>query len=429
MANRKLLILTYHFPPSSAVGSHRLLGFVRHLPRYRWQCAVVAPPGLPWEPSDDALCERVPADTALYPARYPAGPLAKPLRKAFPYAVWLSAAWAACRRAIQDHRPEAVLTSGPPHIIHLLGGHLRRRHGLPWVADFRDPWSAGVHSEGRSRVFKSWEAWAEGAVLRGADRIICNTPRAREILAETYSHEASRIVSITNGYDPESFAIRPAREMTSNSPTVDIIYAGEIYANRNPRPFLEAISQLDPQTIPGRRSLRIRFIGRLGAGAPQVEAQIRDLRLEGVASLSGQVSYARSLEEMMRADILLLLLSPGWPGAVPAKLYEYIGAGRPILALAEPDSVAAWVLRESGAPHRVAPPGDPEAIRRALVELLAETLGAPATGAAARATSRFTREALAGELAELLDACVNGRRQEDRSGLKHPTLAEAPPWT
>jgi glycosyltransferase involved in cell wall biosynthesis len=430
MADRKLLILTYHFPPSSAAGAHRLLGFVRHLPKFGWQCAVVAPPGLPWEPSDRALRERVPDDTAVYTAQYPSGLLTKPLRKAFPYAAWLPMAWAACRRALRDQRPDALLTSGPPHIIHLLGHHLRRRHGFSWVADFRDPWSAGGNSDIHGRVPAGWEAWAEKAVLRGADRIVGNTPRAKEILASAYPGEAPKMAAITNGYDPENFELASGRALPSESRTVDIIHPGEIYANRDPGPFLEAISKLDPAAIPDGRSLRVRFIGRLGPGAPQIEVLIRDFRLEGVATFSGQVSYVRSLDEMMRADILLLLDSSRRRAGVPAKLFEYVGAGRPILALAEPESDVAWVLRESGAPHRVAPPGDPTAIGRALTELLAETVGPPVREAGREPSpTRFTREMLAGELAGLLDGCVEGRKQEARAESVHRALAEAPPCT
>src|SRR5512135_183957 len=100
MPLRSVLILTYHFPPSAASGSFRLLGFVRHLPKFGWRSVVVAPPRIPWEPTDEALLDQLPPETALYHVPYPESRLWKPVRKFAPYGVWLPAAWAGCRRAI-----------------------------------------------------------------------------------------------------------------------------------------------------------------------------------------------------------------------------------------------------------------------------------------------------------------------------------------
>src|SRR5271157_1053610 len=111
MTQRRLLMVTYHFPPSSAVGGHRLLGFCRHLPSLGWSCSVVAPPGLPWEPVDPELTRRVPAETSVYYACFPDGWAYKPVRWCAGWASWFPWAWPALRRAIREHRPDAVLTS------------------------------------------------------------------------------------------------------------------------------------------------------------------------------------------------------------------------------------------------------------------------------------------------------------------------------
>ena len=146
MLLKKLLLITYHFPPSAASGAFRLLGFARHLPTFGWQPLVVAPPGLPWEPTDAALAEQIPAEAIIESVGYPAG-APKLLRKFAQNAIWLPYAWFTCQRMIAEHRPDAILTSGPPHCVHLLGQRLNRSTGLPWIADFRDPWI----SDGRRR--------------------------------------------------------------------------------------------------------------------------------------------------------------------------------------------------------------------------------------------------------------------------------------
>jgi glycosyltransferase involved in cell wall biosynthesis len=403
MAARKLLILTYHFPPSAAAGGFRMLGFAQHLPAFGWHAVVVAPPRLPGEPSDPALFERVPRETALcyvdYPSRWPW----KPFTKFFGGAAWLPFAAAGCYRAIRHYRPHAVLSSGPPHHVHLLGRHLHRWIGLPWVADFRDPWVAGDRSAMTWQV-ASWEKRAEPSVILEADAIIANTPAASNILGEAYPEHSPKIVSITNGYDAERFLANSIRPLAHQ--TVEIAHLGEIYANRDPEPFLKAIRGLMSDDTPSRRAFRIRFIGRLGAAQQQINYLIRTEGLESVVELGGQVAYDESLRVMLGADVLLLLDSPGRRTGVPAKLYEYIGARRPILALAEQKSDVAWVLRESGLPHRVAPPRDAEAIRCALGDLLQDPAVFRCGTPNEPSPARFTRRHLAGELASLLDSCV-----------------------
>src|SRR5262245_44908597 len=167
MLLKKALLITYHFPPSAASGSFRLLGFAKHLPAFGWQPLVIAPPCLPWEPIDPQLVKAIPAEVIVEHVPYPiAAP--KLLRVLAQYAVWLPRAWSACKRVVGEHRPELILTSGPPHCVHALGYYLKRRTGLPWVADFRDPWI----SDGTKRQLSWMQRWArrwEGSVFDQVD--------------------------------------------------------------------------------------------------------------------------------------------------------------------------------------------------------------------------------------------------------------------
>jgi glycosyltransferase involved in cell wall biosynthesis len=246
--------------------------------------------------------------------------------------------------------------------------------------------------------------------MRDADAIVANTPGACDLLREVYPEHGSKMVSITNGYDPESFQANPVPPLAGR--TVDITHIGEIYANRDPGPLLEAIRGLGTDHRPNSRSLRIRFIGRLGSAPQRLEDLIRACGMEGMVDLGGQIPYDESLRAMVQADVLLLLDSPGRKAGVPAKLYEYIGARRPILALGESDGDLAWVLRESGVPHRIAPPRAPGAIQRALLELLEDPTTAAYGATETPAPTRFTREYLAGELAGLLDSLVERRSRK-----------------
>ena len=310
-------------------------------------------------------------------------------------AVWLPKAWPACARAWKEHRPDAVLTSGPPHVVHLLGLLLKRRYGLPWVADFRDPWVKGCQVAG-VRIPKGWwPARLEPVVMRHADVIAANTPLARETLRDAYPECGEKMVVLTNGFDPEDFAPRDPAAGTGGA--FRIVHAGEMYAGRDPRPFLDAVRDLQ-----GRCPCRVGLIGRTGDLTFDLGEEIRHRGLEGAVSVRGQVPYAETLEELPRADILLLMDSPGRRVGVPAKLYEYLGTGRPILALAERDGDLASLLRESGVPHRIASPSDPAEIARGVAELADEARRGPAAPARDGRLA-FSREAISGQLAGVLD--------------------------
>ncbi|MFO0891130.1 MAG: glycosyltransferase family 4 protein [Isosphaeraceae bacterium] len=424
MALRKLLIVSYHFPPSAASGSFRLLGFVRHLPKFGWETSVVAPPRLPWEPTDEGLLARVPPGTRIHHVRYPEGLFWKPVRKVAMLEMWLPFAWAAIRRVIRRENVDAVLTSGPPHAVHLLGMWLRRREDLLWAADFRDPWNTGDPTC-LATSYRGWERRAEVSVMREADLIVANSPGALELLAGAHPEHRRKMRSITNGYDAEAFLEAPAR--AGAGPTLEIVHTGEIYANRDPRPLLEAIGSLAPGGRSGEKSIRLRFIGREGDTGRQFRELAAARGLGHLVEFVGQLPYSRAIEEMTRADVLLLLDTPGRRAGVPAKLFEYIGAGRPILALAEPGSDTATILRESGAMHRVAPPLDPTAIGRALADLIGELRLRADEPPAAGDRGRFTREALAADLARVLDSGLDGTARPPSDRLLVPMPAESIP--
>jgi glycosyltransferase involved in cell wall biosynthesis len=393
---RKFLLVTYHFPPSSASGSFRMLGLVRHLPRHGWEPVVVAPPTMPWEPADEALGRQVPATTTVFSAPYPTGFLTKISRKLLgPEPVWLPRGLAAARRAVRETKPEVVITSGPPHWVHYIGLYLKCRAGLGWVADLRDPWMP------RGDVGSIWAktTWAdrhgEKQMMKHADAIISNAPLAQTILQGAYPRYADKIKMVTNGFDPESF--QPVERSTTRP--IRIVHTGELYVGRDPRTFLDALALLGKAPT-SDRPIHAAFLGRNTGGKFDLDAEVTKRDLEAVVSVGGQVPYHQSLQDMAAADILLMLDGPGRKLGVPAKLYEYLGAGRPILALTDPDGDSSWVLRQSGLAHRiVAPPGNPEEIRQAICDLAAQ-VNQPKTPAS---LAMFTREHMAEQIAALLD--------------------------
>ena len=307
--------------------------------------------------------------------------------------------------------PDVVLTSGPPHSVHALGRKVQRATGAFWAADFRDPWVAGRWRGADPNIL---ERRAERAVIAQADLVIANAPEARRAFGSYYPDWAEKFVVIPNGYDPGPHPARP--------PCVDgairMLHAGEIYAGRDPRPLLDALAQLHPEARP----IEVEFLGRVDGMSLEEEAVRRGLT--GRVHVRGQVAAAESSRAMAEADILLLMDTPGRRLGVPAKLYEYIGTGRPVLALAEHDGDTAWALRQSGAATRLAPPRDVEAIRIAVKEVAA-LAAAPATALPPEA-AQFTRANLAKQLSEQLTQLLSARLNLAPEGARQAN-AIAPP--
>jgi glycosyltransferase involved in cell wall biosynthesis len=214
---------------------------------------------------------------------------------------------------------------------------------------------------------------------------------------------------ITNGYDPERFPAEAGRAEPSPTDPLSIVYTGQFYADRHPGGLLDAIQSLRQDPPPGMPALRVEFFGKPDTTV-DVAGEIRRRGLEDVVSLKGHVPYAESLRIMTRADVLLLVDQPGRLRGVPAKLYEYLGAGRPVLAMVEPDSDTAWVLEQSDIPYRMAAPTDARGIRQALIELVLAARSSP-RGASREGRLAFTRPRLTAALAELLDQCVASRAE------------------
>jgi hypothetical protein len=223
------------------------------------------------------------------------------------------------------------------------------------------------------------------------------------------------MTSITNGYDPEQF--ESMRDSPRSNSAIEIVHTGTIYADRSPGAFLMAMQFLDDSKLAGKM-LRVRLIGDFMD--VEKKRDIDDFTQRGLNAsvmVESQVPHSGAIAAMLQADLLLLLDTPGRRAGVPAKLYEYIGARRPILALAELDSDVAWVLRESGVVHRLAPPRDSAAIQRALTELLQVAADNHGGDRPQPVRRRFIRQELAGELAALLDSCLERSPLRNRARL------------
>ncbi len=196
---------------------------------------------MPHEPVDPKLAGQVPPETAIYSVPYPRGN--RLTRRFVPLAIWVPPALAACAQAIRAENPDAVLTSSPPHMIHLLGRLLKARFGLPWIADYRAPWVHGLGILPSRDWHIRWKVLQERIVLRTADTIVVNTPLARDALARDAPQYAFKMRAITNGFDPENFVSNNAA--VEQRSTLSILHTGELYSGRDPRPLFDVLRGLE----------------------------------------------------------------------------------------------------------------------------------------------------------------------------------------
>jgi glycosyltransferase involved in cell wall biosynthesis len=408
----RALIVACNFPPDASVGTMRTLRLVRHLVASAWQVSVVtvAPQGLrPGSVVDAALVDRVPPDVAVVRATplrpferltatvkrsrpgssrgattsaagtsaaspLPAASAWTQVRRAVGAALaipdrdasWLvPAIWSGWRHA-SDHRPDVVYSSGPPFSAHLAAAALARLLRVPWVADFRDPWARAPWREDRFAFER--KAWAvlERFVVRHADAVVFVTDTNRRDFAREYGSAATRFSVVPNGCDPRDFDGLSCRHEPGGR--LVLLHAGSLYGARNPAPLFRALASAIARGRIDAASFRLRFIGRVGAIGVDLPALARSLGLEGVVEFSSHMPRRDSLQEMLDASALLIV-QPITTVSIPAKLYEYMAAGRPILALAEPGGETADLVSRSGA-GVVAAADDDTAIEEALVSVV-----------------------------------------------------------
>lgn len=372
-----VLLIAYHFPPlAGSSGIQRTLRFAQHLPQFGWQPIVLTAHPRAYERTADDLLREVPQDLpvtrsfALDTARhlslfnrYP-GFLARPDR-------WMTWRWSAVPaglRLIDRYKPKAIWSTYPIATAHEIGYALHRRSGLPWIADFRDP-MAQQDYPADPRVHRRFEQ-IERKVFETAAAAVFTTRGCADIYRKRFPQSTTRLEVIENGYDEESFAsLAPS---TVRQPLVPgkltLLHSGIIYPwERDPRPFFDALAQLQRDRKIDARSVCVRLRASVHEEFLNREIQSRDL--QELVELAPPIPYRQALQEMTQADALLVMQAANCNEQIPAKIYEYLRSGRPILGLTDPLGDTADVLKRAGL-DGIAPLDDAAQIANAIERLL-----------------------------------------------------------
>lgn len=406
-------MVAYHFPPlAGSSGIQRTLRFVQQLPQFGWQTAVLSTHPRAYERVSEDLMGEVPSATpvrrafALDTARHLQlggrylGGMARPDR-------WISWKFDGVRQGMQlirEFRPDVLWSTYPIASAHVIGAALHRKSGIPWVADFRDP----MAHDGYPADPLTWQSFheIEQAAIRQASRCVFTTPGAARLYQERYPDAAERIVVLENGYDEESFAsVSPAPTAPAAGRPLVLLHSGIVYASeRDPTQFFTALGALQRSGALKPTDLTVRF------RAAVHEQLLRDLAARHGASdfieICPAVPYRDALAEMMSVDALLVMQASNCNAQIPAKVYEYLRAGRPILGLTDPIGDTAGVLRGAGLPD-IVPIDSVEAIEAVLPALVARwrdgDVVLPRPEAVRQASRRGRSEAIAALLEQVAD--------------------------
>jgi hypothetical protein len=355
-------MVAFHYPPSfGSSGIQRTLKFSRYLPESGWRPLILSVHPRAHPKVDNADVGDVPSDVrvvrafALDTRRHLALRGSSPRVLGLPdqWISWWLGAVPAGLRLIRRHRPRAIWSTYPIATAHLIALTLHRLTSIPWVADFRDPMIDGDYPS--NAPTRRIHRWIEDRAAVRASRLIFTTPSARrEFLGRHPRVTLSRCLVIPNGYDETDFVgipRTPPATIPMDRP-VRIVHAGFVYqGERDPRPLFRALSRLRKDARLDARSVRIDL---RAPGATEYYADlIQSLDLQDMVFLLPALPYRAALRDSGTADALLLLQGPTCNHQIPAKAYEYLRLGRPILALTPAESDTAALLDECGGATRI----------------------------------------------------------------------------
>lgn len=376
---KRILMVAYHFPPlAGSSGIQRTLRFVQHLPKFGWEPMVLSADPCAYERISDDLMQEIPEGTVVKRAfaldtarhlslkgRYIAA-MARPDR-------WMSWKFDGVRegmRLIKKYRPDVIWSTYPIPSAHVIGAELQRRTGLPWVADFRDPMAQeGYPADPVTR--RQFVEIEKNAVERASVSLF-TTPGAARVYQKRYPASAHKIAVLENGYDEQSFVQAASGSDRENEPlnpgAFTFLHSGIIYPEeRDPTQLFQALAKIR-QTNPGAvGKLKIRFRASVHDDLLHRLAKIN--HVEAFIETVPPVAYREALREMLRADGLLVMQAANCNDQIPAKIYEYLRAGKPILGLTDHAGDTASLLRDAGCAP-IADLADVDEIYRALFQFI-----------------------------------------------------------
>ena len=445
---KRVLVITYYWPPSGGSGVQRWVKFAKYLLGEGWQCVVCTPENPDLIAEDSTLGAEIPPEVEVLrrPIAEPyelyrrllgrkKGQAVTPISsgsKSFkerlslyirgnffvpdPRVWWVRPTARFLKKYLREHPVDVIVTTGPPQSMHLIGQSLAKATGIPWIPDFRDPWTKMYYLKHLPLTKRTWRRLEkmEQSVIDDASAVLTVTPLVQEFYA---AKTKTPVEMITNGFDEEDFADEPVsgvclksttsagqdgslKSTTSAGPDFNITHTGLFAKDGNPLELWKVLGAMAAEDPEFKAKLRLRLAGKTD---PEVLQAIAEAGLaQNVVDL-GYCVHADAVREQKSATVLILPLrhDPDYRIILPGKLFEYLASRRPMLGIGQVDGAMARVVSDCAA-GKVCDWDDAEGMRR----FLDEAWGAFKAGGVkptAGDVSAFTRRATAHSLAALLD--------------------------
>ena len=365
----RVLMIYYYFPPRGGVAVQRLVKFCKYLGLSGCIPAVLTSGARYSHFLDESLTEQIPAEVEVHATSPSSRAIEGQFRRLAlidAFLPWVPPAIKKAGEVVKSFKPHVIYTTSPPHSQQLIGLYLKLTTGLPWVADFRDPWTHDQRLRTRKGPLVSQpDRLLEGLTLRYVDAVVATASEALEAFRTRGGRWGSRAeyLCIPNGYDPEDYP-DPPRHSNSRFTVSYVGSLGGTASSSNPEAFLDALADLLRRRPKMRPQISVRFVG---SASRHLDREIKSRGLGDVVLNLEHVTHREAIGEMQRADVLLLLQSPvagRHLTVIPAKLFEYMGTRKPILAVSS-EGDTARIVRDHHL-GRVVDPADLPGIAGAL---------------------------------------------------------------
>ena len=429
---KRVLIITYYLPPSGGSGVQRWLKMSKYLPENAWQPVIYTAEDAEYPVEDPSLEKDVApeAEVIRRPIVEPysfykkflgikkgekvkAGFINEGAKKTgwkenlsvwlrgnlfIPDARcwWIKPSVKYLTKYLKEHPVDTIISTGPPHSMHLIARALHKKFNIPWVADFRDPWTdIDFYKDLKlTRYADRKHHRLENQVLTEATRVVTVGWDCAKGLE---SHGAKDVIVITNGYDFDCPILETDENLSQRQQETSLFtmsHIGIIGANRNPETFWQAIAELD-------LSIKIRLIGQVDNS---VLESIKRNNIEKYVEIISYIPHNQVIEEQKKSDVLLLFVNntPNAKGILTGKLFEYMASGRPILCIGPEDGDSARVLKDTNTGVTV-DFYDKEKMKSVITNLYQKYLDNTLIANDCRGIEKYSRKALAGEYVKLLE--------------------------
>lgn len=379
---KRVLIITYYWPPTGGSGVQRWVKFAKYLPEEGWQPVIYTPENPEQLAVDHSLEAEIPPQAEIIKTRItePYELYKKVLKrsghsketievnpvnaqdKSFlqkmamwvrgnlfrpdPRCMWINPSVRFLEKYLAEHPVDLIVSTGPPQSMHLIGMKLARKTGLPWIADFRDPWTKIFYFKHLSmtRATEIWHKKMERNVLDHASAVVAVSPLVQQdfqIMTQT------PVELITNGFDECDFSSEVCKE-AFGGPGKDfmITHTGLFAADGNPTTLWEVLAEKSRKDEDFRKCLKIKLIGKTDE---QITESIREVGLADNLCNMGYQPHALAVEEQRHASLLILPLrkEPEYKAVLPGKLFEYLASWRPVLGIGQPDGAMSMILNKT----------------------------------------------------------------------------------